>query len=286
MFRIIFISSLLIGCLIYFFPVNVDAKVLGYWPFDDKGDLGEDVSGLGNHGEPKNGAIHTAQGRVRGGMRNLEGTWLEVPHHDSLNVNTGQITLMCWVIFDPFEESTESSLIYKNGPFILEGAQKDRRFWTSYSLFKYRERKKAGSFAFEANMTEGRGLTAPGFERQPDANKWYHVAGVADGTKIRLYVNGKEEVTADQKGEFKPSEQPLTIGYDLRIDPALGGAKPYLIGVIDEAIVIDKALTQAQIKEAIKLGESGKGLDTFDEIFAVEPAGKLTTKWGEIKAQR
>ena len=287
MYRIFFILGVLCIYLFCFSPMRVEAKVLGYWRFDEKNEIGKDSSGFDNHGEAKQGAVFTVKGKVSGGLQLDGSSWVEVPHHNSLNAKN-QVTLMCWVNFDAagVAEAQEGSLIYKNGPIMLEGDQKNRRFWTSYSLFKYRERKQQGSFAFEANTAEGRTLTAPGFKNKPEPGKWYHVAGVADGTKARLYVNAKEEAIADQKGDFKPTEQPLTIGFDLRVNPKLDGSKPYVIGIIDEAIVLDKALTSGQVKEAMDLGKARKALDRFEVIWAVEPADKLATKWGEIKVGR
>ena len=286
MFRIVLTLVFLCVCFLSVLPSYVDAKALGYWTFDHKDKLGRDSSGLDNHGEAKKAAAHDPKGLVGGALR-LDGTsWLEVPHDDSLNAKD-QITLMCWANFDAnaLGESSEVSLIYKNGPFILEGDQKDRRFWTSYSLAKLRERKKLGSFVFEAQMTEGRVFTAPGDKDHPKANEWYHIAAVADGTKVRLYTNGVEKASADQRGEFKPSEQVLTLGFDLRIPPDRGGSKPYHFGLLDEVIILDRAITQNQVKEAMELGEKGKSLDNFDLLFDVAPQGKLAVKWGEIKAR-
>ena len=285
MFRI---GPILVFLCIYFLsvlPSHVDAKALGYWMFDDKNELGKDSSGFDNHGEAKKAAAHDVKGKVGGALK-LDGvSWLEVPHDDSLNAKD-QITLMCWANFDAgaLGESSEVSLIYKNGPFILEGDQKDRRFWTSYSLAKLRPRKKLGSFIFEAQMTEGRVFTAPGDKDHPEANDWYHIAATADGTKVRLYTNAVEKAVADQRGEFKPSEQVLTIGFDLRIPPDRGGSKPYHFGLLDEVIILDKAITQAQVKEAMELGEKGKSLEDFQVLFDVAPQGKLAVKWGELKA--
>ena len=288
MFRIMLVLGIV---LIYLFccPLtNTDAKLLGYWAFEDKDNLGKDSSPNRNHGDPKSfigEAKWTDKGKVKGALHLANGqeTWLEVPHHESLNVKTGQITMMCWIKFtDPgaftgFGE--DGSLIWKNAPFA-----ENKRFWTSYALRLYRPGISRGSFSFDANMTEARAAAIdPDFPLVVD--EWYHVAGVADGTKIRIYTNGKEKAVGDQRGVFQPSDDPLTIGFDLR-DPNEPVARHFLgfvRGIMDEVVILDHALTAGQIKEAMELGEKGKSLESFQPVFGVEPQGKLAVKWGAIK---
>ena len=178
----------------------------------------------------------------------------------------------------------DMSLIWKNGP------PGDRRFLTAYALRIVRPHTKFGSFAFDATMTQGRAAAAdPDFLDAADAGKtWFHVAGVADGTKIRVYRNGKQTAEADQRGEFQISEHPLTIGFDLRAAKAEARRDQlgYVDGLMDEVVVLDKALAQADIKAAMELGEKGDTLEGFQPVFAVEPEGKLATKWAEIKAKK
>ena len=283
--RLIILSGIVIYCLC--FPlVAVDAKVLGYWAFNSKNELGEDSSPNRNDGVTKgNGTAEwVAKGKVGGGLKLKDG-WLEIPHDDSLNVKD-QITMMCWVLFsgdgDPFGATgRDQSLVWKNGPFAT-----NKRFWTSYALRVWRRHTKFGSFGFDANMTEGRSAAAdPDFPDAGDADKtWYHVAGVADGTEVRIYTDGKEKKASPQRGVFQDTDLPLTIGYDLR--PGLLAGREYLYGIIDEVVIVDKALTEAEINAAMELGNRGKSLEGFNPVFAVESKGKLATQWGEIKARR
>ena len=288
MFRVMLVFGVLLVYLFCCPLINTDAKLIGYWAFDNKNKLGKDSSPLDNDGETKTfigEAKFTDKGKVNGGLQleNGKEAWLEVPHHDSLNVKTGQITMMCWVKFtDPgaFEGFGEDgSLIWKNAPFAA-----NKRFWTSYALRLYRPGINRGSFSFDANMTEGRAATIdPDFPLVVD--EWYHVAGVADGAKVRVYTNGKEKASGDQRGEFQHSDDPLTIGFDLR-DPEEPVARHFLgfvRGIMDEVVILDHALTAGQIKEAMELGEKGKSLESFQPVFGVEPQGKLAIKWGEIK---
>ena len=285
MFRIILSAGILLICLLCWSMMNADAKVRGYWAFNTKNEIGKDSSPNRNDGKLKGDgtAEWTAKGKVGGGLQ-LSNGWLEVPHDDSLNLKD-QVTLMCWVKFSSpgdFAEGggREQSLIWKYGPF-----ETNKRFWASYALRIWRPKSQFGSFGFDANMTEGRSAVVD--KKFPEVDEleeeWFHIAATADGTEIRVYTNGKETGKGPQRGEFQASDLPLTIGHDLR--PILIHFA-FMNGVMDEAIVADKALTAAEIKEAMELGEKGKPLEGYNPIFAVEPESKLATQWGAIKASK
>ena len=285
MFRIVLSAGILLNCLLCWSTMDADAKVRGYWAFKSKNELGRDSSPNRNDGEIKGvgSAEWIAKGKVGGGL-NLNNAWLEVPHDDSLNLKD-QATLMCWVKFaNPGDFAAgggrEQSLIWKYAPF-----ETNKRFWTSYALRVWRPKSNFGSFGFDANMTEGRSAAVdPKFPEQADIEgAWYHIAAVADGTEIRVYTNGKETGKGPQRGLFQDSDLPLTIGHDLR--PILAH-HAFVNGIMDEVVVADKALTAAEIKTAMELGEKGKSIEEFDPIFAVEPESKLATQWGALKARK
>ena len=286
MFRLTLVFGVLLTYLFCCSLTETSAKLLGYWSFDDKNELGKDSSPNDNDGAPKGGAKWTEKGKVGGALLLVEAedSYLEVPHDNSLNLKD-QMTLMCWVKFTnpgDFEGlGREQSLIWKNAPF-----QTNKRFWASYALRLFRREFKAG-FAFDANMTEGRTVTAD--EDQPKVDEWLHATATADGTKVKVYADGVEKASVEQRGEFQPTELPLTIGVDLR-NPKAGAVRRdqlgFLAGAMDEVVILDHALTAEQIKEAMKLGEAGQLLEEFQPVFAVEPQGKLATQWGEIKARK
>ena len=285
MFRVVLGTWILLTCLLSCLTINTDAKVLGYWAFKNKNDIGKDSSPNRNHGELKGegSAEWIAKGKVGGGIKFDGNSWLEVPHDNSLNAKD-QITLMCWVKFgnagDFTGDGREQSLIWKYGPF-----ETNKRFWASYALRVWRPKSQFGSFGFDANMTKGRSAAVD--KKFPEVDdlekKWFHIAATADGTEIRAYTNGKETGKGPQRGEFQASDLPLTIGHDLR--PILRH-HAFVNGIMDEVVVADKALTAAEIKEAMDLGDRGKPIEGYNPIFAVEPEDKLATLWGAIKAQK
>ena len=71
-------------------------------------------------------------------------------------------------------------------------------------------------------------------------NTWTHVAGVFDGTEMRLYLDGVLNTSASLVGTVSTSDEPLYIG----ADPTQG---LYLPGHIDEVSVWNIARSQSEI---------------------------------------
>ena len=76
-------------------------------------------------------------------------------------------------------------------------------------------------------------------------------------------MNGKLETTEKSSGKLPPNNQDLIIGRYIET----------LNGIIDEAALYSRLLTEEEINL-----DMNKGV-----IFAVSPAGKLTTMWASLK---
>ena len=84
--------------------------------------------------------------------------------------------------------------------------------------------------------------------------QWYHVAGVYDGSSVRLYVNGSQVGNAvTTSGAIVPSTNPLRIGND----PSNPTTR-FFNGLVDEASVYSAALTAAEIQAIYNAGSTGK----------------------------
>ena len=72
-------------------------------------------------------------------------------------------------------------------------------------------------------------------------NAWTYVAFTYDGATVRLYINGTQVASRATTGAIQTTNSPLWIG----------GNSPYgeyFQGLIDEARVYNRALTQAEIQ--------------------------------------
>lgn len=83
--------------------------------------------------------------------------------------------------------------------------------------------------------------------------EWTHIAGVYDGSNIRLYVNGVLIGTPGLvSGTIGQSTNELNIGRD----PA--NPNRLFRGLIDEVTIYSRALTQAEIQAVVNAGSAGK----------------------------
>lgn len=84
-----------------------------------------------------------------------------------------------------------------------------------------------------------------GVVHQPSLNEWHHIACVADGTNLRMYVDGAEVGSTPISGITRPrsqNTQPITVG---RRSPGTNESFP---GRIDDIRIYKAGLTAAQIE--------------------------------------
>jgi hypothetical protein len=82
-------------------------------------------------------------------------------------------------------------------------------------------------------------------------NQWTHVAGVYDGSVIKLYFNGVLEGSTPWTQGIFAGTAPLTIGSDL-------AAGYFFDGLIDEPSIYNRALTSTEIQNIYNAGSAGK----------------------------
>lgn len=113
----------------------------------------------------------------------------------------------------------------------------------------------------------GSGGAHTGGKTRVNDSKWHHIAGTFDGLTWTLYVDGEVDGVGEPPTATKPNEG-LNIGFP--IGPHDWGFQ----GVIDEVVIFDVALTEADVKRLTNGLEAAK---------AVSPLGKLAMSWGSLK---
>ena len=163
--------------------------------------------------------------------------YVAVPDNNSLEMTT-QFTLAAWVrqlgTYPP-----DQQIISKFGTFGNYAYQ--------FSLSS----NGGVRMDFSADGTNYGALIAPNNSITPGV--WQYVAATFNAGNVKLYVNGIEVAsgTSSITSIYSNGTAPLNIGRDA------GGAGQYFSGLIDEAMVFNRALSATEINDIFALGKKG-----------------------------
>ncbi len=221
-----------------------DDGLVGYWSFDEgTGKKAGDTSGNGHDGEFA-GAPKWVEGKF-GSALEFDGVddHVKVADDDALDL-TDEVTLMAW--FNPSAALTGRRMMVKN-----------------HAIFVIFDFGNANSIDF---LVKPDNHFAQSKTTDWKIGQWYHFAGTFDGKTLRVYINGQLEGEAANNKPIPPSNLDLWIGGDDN-----GRPTDWFPGKIDEVRLYDKVLTEAEIRRVM------------DSPADVEPQGKITTTWANIK---
>ena len=202
-------------------PVN-DNGIIAYYPFTGNAN---DISGKTNHGTV-NGAYLTMDRHGNSNSAygfNGQDDSIQVRHNPSLDI-TQQISLAAWVY--PTSQKTQEIVRKGAGVYGPDAAP--------YSLSLAGTGEIVFSLRPYLQFAQVRKTDYP-------LNKWFFVVGTYDGTKMKLYVNGKLENSRPISGILQKNSSPLLIGTRLKL-PA-----DTFHGKIDELHIYNRALSEAEI---------------------------------------
>jgi hypothetical protein len=255
------VVSLAVVCLTFCLHIvawaQLDPSLVLYFDFEDgQGDTVEDRSNYGSEGTIQ-GDAKWVDGKFGKGLE-LDGTsFVLVPDRDEFKI-TDEITLACWANF----EAVDGQYNFLVCRFDWAGG--DNRCYEMYL--------QAGVPNIVTSPDGGGGNT-PAAARDPvDVGEWYHLAGIFDGSELKIYVNGEEAGSAEPRGgKIFDGEASITIG-----DNNSGLAPDFrFVGAIDEVAIYNRALSQSEIKQKMTSGHTA----------AVKSERKLAVAWGDVKAQ-
>ncbi|RPJ39211.1 MAG: DUF1349 domain-containing protein, partial [Planctomycetaceae bacterium] len=207
-----------------------DPNLVGWWKLDEvSGPAVVDWSGHNNHGALQ-GAPQRVTGYDGGALKfNGSSDYVQVPHSETLIPTSGKATVSIWI---NAERHTGPGGSQWQGVFAKGGAPRLYNLYTEASGVLHFSSGPAG--AYIGSVSTG----------QVPLNEWVHVAVVVDGKDI-FYINGEPAGEGGQ-GATVPTggTAPLTIG---KTDEA-----NFFLGMIDDVRLYNTALTQEQIKAAMR----------------------------------
>jgi len=210
-----------------------DPNLVGWWKFDEGTDvIVIDGSGHGNHGtlkgDPQWVVGHDADALEFDGVDD----YVEVPHADILTVDT-EVTVMAWIYAQRHEGPP---------PEDFQGIISKGNSTRSYSLYT----QAAGTLHF-STTSDGAYVGSSSAEQVP-LNEWVHVAAMVSGGQQLYYING-EPAGEGGNGITLPG---MADTDNVVIGRTQEGATRSFLGMIDDARIYNKALTQDEIKQIMR----------------------------------
>ena len=209
--------------------------------------------------------IDTAQSKFGGasGLFDGAGDWLTCPSHSSLNLQTGDFTLECWIRPSALSSyHTIASHLHSDGysPWVLY-------------LDAWNKSPKL-VFSFSTTSSNWRIETAEG---ALSTGTWYHVAATRSGNDFRLFLDGDLIGTQTRSITLRSTAAPVRIGVNNPVDfPNL------FAGWIDD-FRITKGVARYTAAFDAPTAEFGDGL-SFAALAAASsplgtPAALARTNW-------
>jgi glucose/arabinose dehydrogenase len=212
-------------------PPPPPAHVLSLGFEEGQGSVAADGSGNGNDADLRNGATWGVGNR--GGGLALDGVndFASVDHSPTLGGFTDKLTVAGW-LHRPSAQSGWRMLISRQ--LATNAAD---QFFLGFSN---------GVPRFGVNTSNG-GAKGVGTGGAP-LNQWVHLAGVYDGSRMTLYVNGVERASGPKAGNLLTSLRPVLVGANANSTPPLA-ASQYLKGRVDDVRLYTRALSASEVAE-------------------------------------
>ena len=271
MFRLLVLGFILTGAVVVSYAQSISSdELVIYYSFNQdtlNGADVTDVSGNGNDGLIKGNDIEAVDGMV--------GEGLSFP-----GAATDYISVLNHEYVDPFPALSMAVWVKAPGRGMISS-------WDRSEFFR---------FAVGDDVGGNNGTTFVAFDHccpvhdwygETDVadNEWHHLVAVFDGKEKRIYIDGELDASTDATTEVIGAGQSrfgfIGIGSEAATFDAATGPTWAFNGIMDEYLMLHRALSEAEI-EHLASGPS----DPFAEVTAVDPNGKLSTTWGNIKVDR
>lgn len=198
---------------------NQEASFAGFWTLDRSDTDARDFIG-GNDGQIQSDPVQGVEAPIgRGFEFDGESDHIVVPENDDFEMSdAGEVTVSMWV---------NKNSINDDWTALLQKSDQ------SYNL----QTNTEGEFEF--TIHDGDYNSATGIA--PEVDRWYHVAGVFDGSEIRIYVDGELEGAGSASNIGEASGFDIGIAENLEMegrhfDGKMSGIRLYRRGLSSQEI--------------------------------------------------
>lgn len=223
--------------------------IIFYMDFDE-GAGGVVKDKTGNKSEGKINGAKWAKGKNGMALEFSGKEFVTIPTNDTLKKLKEPMSIGAWVL-----------------PKTLNG-------WTNIVEMDADPRPKAWKVGFQDNRPV---FTTYGIKDHTASgtvllNKWSHVAYTYDAKFAKIYIDGKLDSEIAGAGNIDVSNEKLMPSLDIGYRRTSNAS--FLNATLDELWISNIVRNEAEIKEL---------MERIGALTAVEPNGKLTTSWGNMK---
>ena len=202
--------------------------LIGWWKLDEKdGRTAADSSGSGHDATVQgNPDWKPSAGKVGGAIAlGGDGDFLDVADEASFDC-AGSLTLAAWIKAEKLDRAWQAIITKGDSTYRLQRNNETNTFEFACSGLKVANDNEYGSLFGSKEIALG---------------QWQHVAGVYDGRKMYIYVNGVLDTSQDASGSINTNDVRLQIGSNTEVEDR------FWSGLIDEVRIYNYALSQAEV---------------------------------------
>jgi len=206
-------------------------SLMAWWTFGQaSNEMILDSSGNDLHGRPMGDAHVTKDAERPGQVLCLDGDgdWVDCGNNATLDI-VSEITVACWM------KATSN----KYGAAILCSGD------NAWLLDRYLASDHLEFSCVGVTISNSMSGSLIG-QTDVNDNRWHHVAGVYDGTAMRLYIDGKLDISSEASGRIKGASSRVLIGEN-DVETTVYGRERSFQGLIDDVRIYNYAITEAEI---------------------------------------
>jgi tetratricopeptide (TPR) repeat protein len=206
------------------------AGLIAWWKFDEKdGRTAADSSGNGRDATVQGDPSWQPAGGKLGGAISLggDGDFLTVDDESAFDF-TGGVTVAAWIKVNAFDKPWQALVAKGDGAWRLQRNSETNTLEFACTGLQIPSGNQYGSLFGT---------------REIGPNEWRHVAGVFDGKRMSLYVDGSLDSSQEAWGTINVNDVAVQIGANTEQQDRFWN------GLIDELRIYNYGVPEAQIKE-------------------------------------
>ncbi|WP_437318435.1 LamG-like jellyroll fold domain-containing protein [Sorangium sp. So ce385] len=232
-------------------PLSAPRSAVGFWRFDDCDSSTTELSDASGNGSTASRSASAACAQGKSGLGiSFDDSNDSVTIADDPRFTFGQnLAVAAWV--NPTSVS---------GSTVRTIAQERNNSGSSFSLVVQNSEAR-----FAVTLANGRTVTS----RAPiQANVWTHVAGIYDGSRVRLFLNGQQAAQTSATGAIRDINAPIQIGNNPQ--------RQRFAGLIDEVWLSANPLTDAELAQLTCIRHPATVVVTPESSGPVAPGTPVT----------